>query len=65
MTASNARRMSLVDMTWLHCRYPIEGEGEHTLFCAADVEVEGKPYCALCRARCWQGQPKKPTVKSR
>ena len=48
------RRLSLLDLEPSSCRYPVEGEGEFTLFCGNDAK-EGHSYCAYHCGVCYGG----------
>ena|ERR1700677_975230 len=42
--------VSLMALAWHHCRWPISGIGESTLFCG-ERKLEGSPYCGKHFAR--------------
>ena len=54
------RPLTLVWLQPNHCKYPLQGEGENTLFCGAARTPESS-YCAKHRALCVT-QPKRLTV---
>lgn len=43
--------MTLMDLGHRDCRYPVEGEKQHTFFCGHDVR-EDSPYCAYHHKLC-------------
>ena len=50
--------VGLLDLTPGACRYPVSGEGEHTLFCGFEA---ASTYCTAHRAICWTGTPERKT----
>ena len=40
-----------------HCRYIVSPDGEEVMYCGADREHTGLPYCAYHAKRCYN-QPK-------
>lgn len=50
--------VGLLDLTPGACRYPVSGEGEHTLFCGFEA---ASTYCTAHRSICWTGTPERKT----
>lgn len=48
-----SRRLTLLELTPLDCKWPVAGTGEHTEFCG-HVRVTGRPYCAFHVGRAYR-----------
>lgn len=52
----------LLQLEARHCRFPVSGEGRHTLFCCADRDGLG-PYCTEHRLVAWRPTPRQNLQK--